>query len=224
MKEQLDKWYQGLGSDPSPDEYDSKQLAKLYHINIPRGKRINPLDEIDLSGIEAPYVVKVCSPRILHKTDLQGVVLNVPENEVIETIRRMQERFPNENILVEHMSGFQPPEFIIGVIKDPALGHAVMVGAGGILTELYKDATFRLAPCSLIQAMDMLDELTLSPVFNHFRGMTHDKEKLARVIESVSQLAYDMKESLSQLDINPIVYTNDDWVALDVKVMFEAQR
>lgn len=221
MIEKLDNWYKRLGTDHSPDEYDSKELITLYNIKVPRGKRISPSDKVDFSDIPAPYVIKVCSSKILHKTDLQGVVVNVSEEAAPDIIKMMQERFPGENILVEHMSNFQPPEFIIGIIKDPALGHAVMVGAGGILTELYKDATFRLAPCSMIQAMDMLDELTLAPVFNNFRGMKHDKAKLATVIQRVSQLAHDMGETLSQLDINPIVYADDDWVALDVKVMFE---
>lgn len=221
MKNQLRQWEDGLQHADFPDEYESKQLVRLYDINVPEGMRIFPDHDPDFSGIPAPYVIKVCSPMILHKTDLKGVALNVSATEARQVIHGMQERFPGDNILIEAMTAFQTPEFIIGVIRDPALGHAVMVGAGGILTEIYKDAAFRLVPCSVFQAMDMLDELTLSPVFRNFRGMGHDKKKLAQVVARVSRLADDMGDRLSQLDINPIVYADGAWVALDVKVMFE---
>ena len=113
------------------------------------------------------------------------------------------------------------PEFIIGIIKDPALGHAVMVGAGGILTEIYKDTSFRLVPCSENEAMDMIDELVLSPIFDNFRGMVLDKKKLAKTVSQVSILAHDLGDKLSQLDINPIVFSNGEWIALDVKVVLD---
>jgi len=96
-----------------------------------------------------------------------------------------------------------------------------MVGAGGVLTEIYKDTAFRLAPCSVTDATDMIDELVLSPVFDNFRGMNLDKKKLAQTISQVSRLAHDLGDKLSQLDINPIVFSDGEWIALDVKVMFE---
>ena len=133
----------------------------------------------------------------------------------------MQQRFPHENILVENQTDFTGPEFIIGIIKDPALGHAVMVGAGGVLKEIYKDISFRLAPCSENEAMDMIDELVLSPIFDNFRWIALYKKKLAGAISRVSQLAHDLGDELSQLDINPIVFSKGECVALDVKVVLE---
>lgn len=222
MKNKIENWYENLKIRNMPDEYEAKQLVRIFGIKTPDNMTVLPGCEPDFSDIQPPYVIKICSATILHKTDLKGVVLNISEDRVHEEIKAMQERFPKEQILVEHMSEFQTPEFIIGITRDPALGHAVMVGAGGILTELYKDVAFRLAPCNMNEAMDMLEELTLSPVFENFRGMTHDKEKLARVVERVSLLAHDFGDRLSQLDINPIVYTENEWVALDVKIMFES--
>ena len=83
------------------------------------------------------------------------------------------------------------------------------------------DTSFRLAPCSVQEAMDMIDELVLSPIFDNFRGITLDKEKLAATISQVSILAHDFGEQLSQLDINPIVFSKGEWLALDVKVVLE---
>ncbi|MBT6340112.1 MAG: acetate--CoA ligase family protein [Desulfobacula sp.] len=221
MKKKLKLWFESLGDKENPDEFDAKQLVRLYSIKVPMAKRLEPKDELDVCGINPPYVLKVCSSNILHKTELQGVVLNNDNECVQDNFKMIQKRFPNENILVENQSSYMGPEFIIGIIKDPALGHAVMVGAGGVLTELYKDTAFRLAPCSVDEAKDMIDELVLSPVFENFRGMTLDKEKLAQTISQVSILAHDLGDKLSQLDINPIVFSDGEWTALDVKVMFD---
>ena len=221
MEEKLKLWLKTLGNKEKPDEFDAKQLVKLYSIKVPRGKRLGPKDELNIDDIKPPYVLKVCSSNILHKTELKGVLLNNDKESIQDNFKLLQDRFPKENILVENQSSYMGPEFIIGIIKDPALGHAVMVGAGGFLTEIYKDTAFRLAPCSVNDAMDMIDELVLSPVFDDFRGITLDKEKLARTISQVSRLAHDLGDKLSQLDINPIVFCDGDWIALDVKVMFE---
>ena len=221
MEKKLELWFKSLEDKEHPDEFDAKQLVSLYSIKVPQGKRLKPEDEFDLNDINPPYVLKVCSSNILHKTEFQGVVLNNDNESVQDNFKAIQKRFPNENILVENQSIYMGPEFIIGIIKDPALGHAVMVGAGGVLTEIYKDTAFRLAPCSVNEAMDMIDELVLSPVFENFRGMTLDKKKLAQTISQVARLAHDLGDKLSQLDINPIVFSDGEWIALDVKVMFE---
>lgn len=219
MKEKLGQWFESLAVKNSPDEFDAKQLVKLYSIKIPEGIRVCPEKKPDIDKIASPYVLKVCSSDILHKTELNGVVLNLDRENVMENLLAMQKRFKNENILVEHQTSFIGPEFIIGVIKDPALGHAVMIGAGGTLTEIYKDTAFRLAPCTEDDALDMIDDLALSPVFDDFRGMVLDKKKLAKTISQVSRLAHDLGDQLSQLDINPVVFSSGQWTALDVKVM-----
>lgn len=221
MEKKLTQWLTSLENKKNPDEFEAKKLVNLYSIKVPKGKRVGPKDRFDIDDILPPYVLKVCSSEILHKTELQGVVLNNDKESVLENFTMMQERFPNETILVENQTLYMGPEFIVGIIRDAALGHAVMVGAGGILTEIYKDTAFRLAPCSVNDAMDMIDELVLSPVFDNFRGMALDKLKFARMISQVSWLAHDMGDSLSQLDINPVVFSEGEWVALDVKVVFD---
>ncbi len=221
MEEKINNWLGSLEKNNRPNEFEAKQLTKIYDINVPKALVIAPDDALDTSNIEPPYVLKVCSPDILHKTDQKGVVLNVSKTHVQEELENLRERFPNENVLIEHQSDFNAPEFIIGVIKDPALGHAVMVGAGGIFTEIYKDVTFRLAPCSINEAKSMINELALAEVFHGFRGMSFDEDKFARIVSNVSRLAHDMGDRLSQLDINPIVFSKDQWIALDVKIILE---
>jgi len=217
----VDGWFKSLGIKNRPNEFEAKKLVRLYNINVPEGKLFAPEDNLDRLDIDPPYVLKVCSPDILHKTDQGGVVLNVTAENLSNRFREIRQRFAGKNILIEHQSDFKTPEFIIGVIKDPALGHAVMVGAGGIFTEIYKDVSFRLAPCSVDEAGSMINELALAEVFHGFRNMNFDKDGFAQIVSSVSILASDMGDRLNQLDINPIVFSDNGWTALDVKIITE---
>ncbi len=221
MEKKIESWLKELEIKNRPNEFESKKLANLYGINVPEGKVFGPQDKLEVSKIGPPYVLKVCSPDILHKTDQKGVVLNVTKDALNDQLKDMRKRFVGESILIEHQSDFDAPEFIIGIIKDSALGHAVMVGAGGIFTEIYKDVSFRLAPCSKSEAKTMINELALAEVFHGFRGMNFDEDKFAEIVSNVSILAHEMGERLSQLDINPIVFSENGWVALDVKIILE---
>lgn len=223
MKKNIESWLESLEIKGMPNEFEAKKLANFYGITTPENAILSSQENLDLSKMTQPFVLKVCSPDILHKTDQEGVVLNVSINDVENQLTAMRQRFPGENILIEHQSDFKAPEFILGVIKDPALGHAVMVGAGGIFTEIYKDVTFRLAPCSKKEAISMINELELAEVFHGFRGMNFDENRFAEIISQVSMLAHDMGEQLSQLDINPIVFSEGKWVALDVKIILETK-
>ena len=171
--------------------------------------------------ITPPYVLKVCSSKILHKTDQGGVFINVGTDEIEMKICRLREKFPGTSILVEEYISFQSPEFIVGGLVDPSFGPAVMIGAGGILTELFKDVAFRLAPCSFPEARRMLDELVISPVFSGFRGLKHDPDQLAVIITRAAKLILRLENRFSQLDINPLVYTRGKWIALDAKLVFD---
>jgi succinyl-CoA synthetase beta subunit len=222
MEKKIKDWLNGLEIKDQPNEFESKQLALTYGIKTPEARIFAPDDALEISKIPAPYVLKVCSPNILHKTDQKGVILNIGKESVADQLTDIRKRFPGENVLIEHQSDFEAPEFIIGIIKDPALGHAVMAGAGGIFTEIYKDVTFRLAPCSKNEAKSMINELALADVFHGFRGMNFDEDKFAEIISNVSILAHDAGDKLSQLDINPIVFSGDQWIALDVKIILES--
>jgi len=111
------------------------------------------------------------------------------------------------------------PEFILGALSDPVFGPAVMAGAGGILAELYKDVVFRLAPCTNAEAGRMLSELTIFPVLTGFRGSSMDISDLKKIISLFSQLAAAVTAEGAQLDINPLVWTGDEWLVLDGKAV-----
>lgn len=211
----IESWLGSLKNKMQPDEWEVKELLKEKGIRVPKGKLIDNADSGKISGLSFPVVVKVCDSKILHKTDVGGVVLNVNEEELPNAIGLLRDKFPDSRILVEEMNRFSGIEFILGGLVDPTFGPAIMIGAGGILTELYKDVTFRLVPLDKAEALRMLKELTVSAVLEGYRGSKMDIDEMAEIVVSVGDLIAGLGNHFSQLDINPIVYTDEGWSALD---------
>jgi acyl-CoA synthetase (NDP forming) len=222
MKATVEQWKASLMVFGKPNEWEGKQLVKDIGIAVPTGLFLGPTDPLEtesVSDFSFPCVAKVCSGEILHKTEEGGVMLNLSEIDLLAAVEKLRVVFPNAGVLVEEMVRFKDTEVIIGALNDPTFGPAVMVGAGGILTELYKDVSFRLAPCSQKEALRMIRELIIAPALEGYRGLTADIGALASIIEKVADLSVYLIGDGCQLDINPIVWDGTQWVALDVKVV-----
>ncbi len=215
MKEIIGEWLENLRVGGKPDEWESKNLLSQIGINIPSGRRIMPGDSPDPDEFDYPLVLKVCDPEIIHKTEQGGVKLNVGRDTFSEVKRELEGKFPSSPLLAEAMCKVTGTEFILGGLLDPVFGPAIMAGAGGVLTELYKDAVFRLCPCSEEEAVRMLKELQISPVLEGYRGSPLDLYSLAEIVSKISRLIDDFEGNLSQVDINPLVYSGGVWTALD---------
>ena len=202
-----------------PDEFETKTILASTGIPIPRGVRVLPGEKPVPEKMIFPAVVKVCSAHILHKTDREGVVMGVESGKIEEVLKTFEKKFPDTPVLVEEQIHFRGPELIVGAMVDPIFGTAVMAGAGGILTELYKDVAFRLAPLDVREAGRMIRELKVSPAFFGYRGLKCDPEGLARIITAAADLAVRAGKKFSQLDINPLVFSGSHWVALDAKML-----
>jgi hypothetical protein len=219
MKPELTSWIRGLARPGRPDEWEVKGLLTTYGVRTPLGVRLRPQDAVGDVSFAEPYVVKVCSGEILHKTDRGGVQLNVTRSALEGRVAELRRVFPGEAVLVEEQLRPRGTECIVGALVDGEFGPAVMVGAGGILTEVYKDVAFRLAPCPIPEALLMIDELKIAPLFKGFRGITMNAESLARTIAAASELVMDLGDLFSQLDINPVAFVGNAWVALDAKLV-----
>lgn len=215
----ISRWMVELKTPQKPDEYEVKKLMKDSGFRVPDGLIVEIGEELELNALLGPYVVKVCSSDIIHKSDHGGIILNLDEDELFEAVKSIQDKFPNARILVERMVHYSGTEFIIGSMVDPVYGPTIMCGTGGILTEIYKDVSFRLAPCTAETASEMLDELAIAPILNGYRGISLDKDELAKIISKVSHLVKELGDRFSQMDINPIVYAHDEWVILDGRLI-----
>jgi acetyl-CoA synthetase (ADP-forming) len=219
MRALLRQWLARLKEPDRPDEFEVKGLLSRLGLRVPRGMRLAPGTPADVPEFPEPYAVKVCTPSVIHKTDLNGVHLNVTSADLADTLHHLQATFPEAHLLVEEMVSFEGPEMIVGGLVDPAFGAAVMVGAGGILTEIFQDVTFRLAPLEEDEAGRMLAELKIHPVFEGYRGLRADPVLLARLISAVSQMVDLLGPRFDQLDLNPVVWHSGDWIVLDAKLM-----
>lgn len=219
MKDVLGQWLSRLENPARPDEYDVKRLLGQLGLRVPRGIRLAPGTAAVAPDFAGPYVAKVCTPKVVHKTDLNAVHLNLTLADLPEVLPRLNAAFPDAHLLVEEMIFFEGPEMIVGALVDPVLGPAVMAGAGGILTEIFQDATFRLAPLGEAEAERMLAELKIHPVFEGYRGLRADPGLLARLIATVSQMVTLLGPRFDQLDLNPVVWNAGRWFVLDAKLM-----
>jgi acyl-CoA synthetase (NDP forming) len=160
-----------------------------------------------------PVAVKACSAAIPHKTDIGGVVLGVADrialSDAVSMIRdNVSQRAPDarcDEVLIQPMrTGVA--EVLVGFRIDPDAGPLVMLAAGGIWAEVYRDRALRLAPVDRAQALDMIDEVAALKTVAGLRGRERgDLQALADTIVAVSQLAVSDTSAVLEAEINPLM-------------------
>ncbi|UCG68132.1 MAG: acetate--CoA ligase family protein [Thermoplasmata archaeon] len=202
-------------------EDEVKDILKRYDIPTTRFKTIMAEEDLSTGSWEYPAVMKVSSPKILHKTEVKGVVLNICDNEELnKTYASLRKRFPGEKILIENMEG-PGLELIMGIVNDDSFGQSIMVGLGGVFAEALSDVSFRVIPITRYDAKEMLRELKGSKVLENFRGMKVDKDLVIEILLKLSKLGEDFKDHLSQMDLNPVIIRENDAVVVDAKMVFK---
>src|SRR2546421_1181160 len=209
---------------------EAKGICEAYGIGVPsEAVAGTATDAAKLATrIGYPVVMKIVSPQILHKTEAGGVVVGVKSAEaaqqafatIVDNARRYDAGANIDGVQIQQMlSGGQ--EVIIGAVTDPAFGKLVAFGLGGILVEVLKDITFRLAPATRADALSMLDGIAAAEILRGIRGAPPvDRESLATMIGNVSQLVADFPE-ISELDLNPVFATPQGATAADVRVVLD---
>lgn len=213
---------------------EAKQLCDLYEIPVPQEGLARTADEaVKLAqGMGFPVVLKIVSPQILHKTEAGGVIVGVTTAEDVkagfDTIMTRAKAYDATAELIgvqvqQMLKG--GTEVIVGSITDPSFGKLVAFGLGGVLVEVLKDITFRLAPVTKEVALSMLDGIQAAEMLKGVRGgKPVDRDALANVIVNVSRLVNDVPE-IVELDLNPVFAREDGATAADVRVVldFEAK-
>jgi acetyl coenzyme A synthetase (ADP forming)-like protein len=209
---------------------EGKLVCDAYGIAVPKeGVATSAADATKLaSGIGFPVVMKIVSPQILHKTEAGGVLVGVKSADEVDkgfaTIMANAKRYdPNANLLgvqiQQMLRGGQ--EVIIGAVTDPTFGKLVAFGLGGVLVEVLKDITFRLAPATREDALSMLDGIAAAEILKGVRGAEPvHREALAALIQNVSQLVADFPE-IAELDLNPVFASKSDAIAADVRIVVD---
>src|SRR5271170_7867204 len=207
---------------------EARGVCEAYGISIPKEGVATSADAAAklASSIGFPVVMKIVSPQILHKTEAGGVIVGVKSAEaakeayttIIGNAGKYDAKAEILGVQVQQMlSGGQ--EVIIGAVTDPAFGKLVAFGLGGILVEVLKDITFRLAPASQEDALSMLDGIAAAEILRGVRGAKPvDRAALSGMIERVSALVADFPE-ISEMDLNPVFATDKGATAADVRIV-----
>jgi acyl-CoA synthetase (NDP forming) len=209
---------------------EGKRVCDAYGISVPQEGVANSAAESEKLAIAMgfPVVMKIVSPDILHKTEAGGVVVGIPNAQeaskayqtIIENAKKYKADATILGVQVQQMiQGGQ--EVIIGAVTDPSFGKLVAFGLGGVLVEVLKDITFRLAPATKADALSMLDGIKAAEMLKGVRGSDPvNREALANLIVSVSDLVNDFPE-ISELDLNPVFASKKTAIAADVRIVVD---
>ncbi|HIJ98954.1 TPA: acetate--CoA ligase family protein, partial [archaeon] len=178
-------------------EVEAKQVLDSYGIPTTKGILVNKKEDAIKAAqkIGFPVVMKVVSPEIVHKTEAKAVAVGLKTVEEVaqafETLQKNARAYKKgakiHGVLIQEMASGK--EVIIGAIKDVQFGPTVMFGIGGVLVEIMKDVTFRVAPISKLDAQEMLHELKGYKILQGVRGQKPINESaILNILLKVSQL------------------------------------
>jgi len=212
----------------SLDEHAGKALLTAYGVAVPQSVVVTSPDAVDgaLATLKPPFVVKVMSPDILHKSDVGGVKVELADAAaVVDAIRTMQAvpaiaKARVDGFLVEEMAP-RGVEVVIGGVRDGDFGPMVMVGLGGIFVEVLKDVAFRICPITRVDAAEMLDELKGAKILDGARGgIKASREAIVDTLLKVggeNGLLLKHAATIREADINPLIVSERGAVAADAR-------
>ncbi|MET7460550.1 acetate--CoA ligase family protein [Nonomuraea sp. NPDC005501] len=207
---------------------EGRRLCEEYGIATPgEGLAASADEAAELArSIGLPVVLKIVSPDILHKSDAGGVLVGLRTAEevregydtILANARAHDPDARIDGVQVQQLVG-GGHEVIVGAVTDPTFGKIVAFGLGGVLVEVLKDVTFRLAPVSGEEALGMLDDIRAAEVLRGVRGAEPaNRRALADLIERVGRLVTDVPE-IVEVDLNPVFADANGAVAADVRVL-----
>jgi acyl-CoA synthetase (NDP forming) len=215
-------WRSRLRLGDPLSELESLSLIQDYGIPVIHTEAATTAEGA-ISGAEAvggfPVALKTAAPGVQHKSDVDGVRLNLLDAQQLSEAYRDIASLLGPQVTVSAMAP-KGVEIALGIVADPQFGPLVLVGAGGVLVELLKDRRLALPPIDRAGALRMLQRLGIWPLLEGARGaQAADVDALADAIERLSVLAADLGDLLDGLDVNPVIAGPDGCVAVDALVL-----
>jgi len=209
-------------------EPDGKAVLSAAGLTVPRGvviaaKEATALQVLDLNF---PVAVKAVSSRLVHKSDQGGVLLNIASVEDVRAAcRTIQAALTGTNLdgfLIEEMAP-SGHELIVGGLQDEQFGPVIMIGLGGIFTEIFSDTSFRICPVTRTDAVQMLDSLQAAPLLAGARGgVRASRQAIIDVLLNLggeNGLLLQDQQNIHELDINPLIVSQTGAVAADARIV-----
>ena len=216
-------------------EYESKQELQRSGVRIPYSEVVSSAEQLErvASQVSYPCVAKIESADILHKSDIGGVKLDLKNADELraayaEVLKNAAEKAPEAKIngvLVQPMLP-RGVEVIVGVNVDPQFGPMVLCGLGGVFVEVFKDVALYPAPLNRGEARAMIESLKGYRMLAGYRGGAKcDVEALAELIVQVADYAVANKDSLCEMDLNPVfVYEEGKGVDIADAVIIKREK
>lgn len=213
-------------------EPDAISLLSTYGIPYPSYAMARDASEAAeaASRIGYPVVLKVVSPQVIHKSEAGGVAVGLDRPKQVrdafkEMMAIVQERVPDAEILGTLVCQQAPDGFevIIGAIKDINFGSTIMVGMGGIFTEIFNDTSFRITPASPLDIKEMLEELRGYPLLIGTRGRPgYDLGALTNLLLAVSRMVTE-RPDIVEMDLNPVRLYQNGALVLDARIILQGE-
>jgi acetate---CoA ligase (ADP-forming) len=210
-------------------EVEGKKLLAGFGLAVPESRVVASADAVVAAeGLGFPVVLKVAEPLIAHKTEAGAVAINLKSPADVEAaLARMGKSVSVylkggciERVLVERMVDDVVAELIVGIQRDPQFGLALVVGAGGILVELVEDAAMLLLPTSAEEVEAAIRRLKIAKLLAGYRGKpAADMAALVKSIMAIAAFAEAHRDTLLELDVNPLMVRADGAVAVDALVV-----
>lgn len=206
------------------------EVCKAYGIPVPREGLANSSEAaVELAqSMGFPVVLKIVSPDILHKTEAGGVLVGLNDAEAVAAgyrtiVSNAKSYDPDADITGVQVQQMMTTgqEVIIGAVTDQTFGKIVAFGLGGVLVEVLKDVTFRMAPIDRAEAQSMVEGIAAAEILRGVRGAAPvDQSALVDLIGRVSDLVIDFPQ-FAEVDLNPVLSTPDGATAVDVRILVE---
>src|ERR687887_476866 len=208
-------------------EDSAKQILRHYGINVPSYAITTKADDAvtKANQIGYPLVAKIVSAEVLHKTDVKGVKVGInSESEVREVFEdmygRLSKKFDVKGVLIEKMVPSGIAELIIGLQNDPQFGPIIMLGLGGLYTEIFRDVSFRVLPITKKDAEEMIESLKGKQILKGFRGSEPvNIDILSKALVNIGNLGLDMASYYESIDFNPVIVYSNDYCVVDAKII-----
>jgi acyl-CoA synthetase (NDP forming) len=193
------------------------KILKILNLNTPKYKIIDNTQDLENINLEYPLVMKSLSPEIIHKTEKQAVILNIKNyQELVNSYNKLKELYPS--VLTQEMIIEKDLELIIGYKKDRILNKGfILLGLGGIFTEILKKFETILVPLNKEDIINALNKLNLIKIFQNYRNKNYNLQNIIDIVLKINELVIKI-DKIEEIDLNPVIINNKGAFVVDIRL------
>ena len=210
----------------SLSEFQAKQLLSEYGLNTPQSETHESAAALVSAAerIGFPVVLKICDAGIAHKSEFDGIALNLKSPEQVHDQSQRLLRI-SQQVLVEQMITDPIAELLLGVSYDPQFGHYLILGFGGVLVELIADRQVLLMPASDDQIKAAINKLKISTLLHGYRGKpAANIDTIVEAVQAVCRMVDDCRQEILEIDINPLIVGPEMSIAADALIVMRGKN